>query len=142
MGGMNSSAKAEVARAVAEAIAEIPGADRTYLSAAQVRRRYGGISDMTLWRWLTDEQSGFQCPLLVIQSRRLWRQVDLDRWDTERPTWQPPKHIDKSERRFNEGNPVAERSKKRAEAAKTIKRTKKDEGQVAADGEEPELPLG
>ena len=25
--------------------------DEVYLTAAQVRRRYGTISDMTLWRW-------------------------------------------------------------------------------------------
>ena len=33
-------------------------------------------------------------------------------------------------------------AERRAKAAKAINRTKKDEGQVAADGGEPELPLG
>ena len=27
-------------------------ANATYLNAAQVRTRYGGVSDMALWRWL------------------------------------------------------------------------------------------
>ena len=30
-----------------------------YLNAAQVRTRYGGVSDMALWRWLHDEDLKF-----------------------------------------------------------------------------------
>ena len=59
MGGMSSSAKAEVARVVAEAIADVPGRTGLTLAPRRCARRYGGISDMTLWRWLTDEQLGF-----------------------------------------------------------------------------------
>jgi hypothetical protein len=42
-----------------EALSHAP-AERRYLSAAEVRRRYGNISDMTLWRWTRparDEQA-------------------------------------------------------------------------------------
>jgi len=42
-----------------------------YLNAAQVRTRYGGMSDMALWRWLQDETLGFPKPL-VINNRRFW----------------------------------------------------------------------
>jgi hypothetical protein len=37
-------------------------ADTIYLNAAQVRVRYGGMSDMALWRWLQDETLGFPRP--------------------------------------------------------------------------------
>jgi hypothetical protein len=37
----------------------------TYLNAAQVRTRYGGMSDMALWRWLHDGQLGFPKPLVI-----------------------------------------------------------------------------
>jgi predicted DNA-binding transcriptional regulator AlpA len=38
------------------------------LSAVQVKYRYGGISDMTLWRWLSGD---FPKPV-VIAGRRYW----------------------------------------------------------------------
>ncbi len=33
-----------------------------YLTASLVRKRYGGISDMTLYRWLNDEEMNFPRP--------------------------------------------------------------------------------
>ena len=42
-------------------------ADTIYLNAAQVRSRYGGMSDMALWRWLRDETLGFPKPLIIRQ---------------------------------------------------------------------------
>jgi len=36
--------------------ARMPIAPRVWLNAAQVRSRYGNISDMTLWRWIHDEK--------------------------------------------------------------------------------------
>jgi hypothetical protein len=36
-----------------------------YRKSAQVRARYGGVSDMTLWRWLHDEQLGFPQPIRI-----------------------------------------------------------------------------
>jgi len=60
-----------------------------YLSAAQVRRRYGGVSDMSIWRWLRDE--GFPQPLRI-SGRRFWLETDLAEWEqkqsgaTELPT--------------------------------------------------------
>lgn len=48
-----------------------------YLTARQVRERYGGCSDMALWRWLQDEAMQFPRPL-IINGRRLWKILDLE----------------------------------------------------------------
>lgn len=56
-----------------------------YLSSAAVRARYGGCSDMTLWRWLSDDELCFPKPLRV-QRRRLWRLAELEAWERERRT--------------------------------------------------------
>ena len=52
----------------------------TYRSAPQVRQRYGGISDMTLYRWLRDDKLSFPQPI-YIQTRRYWRQDALEAWE-------------------------------------------------------------
>jgi predicted DNA-binding transcriptional regulator AlpA len=60
----------------AEPIAPAP----IYLNASQVRRRYGGMSDMALWRWLHDEKLGFPQPLRI-NRRRFWKERDLIEWE-------------------------------------------------------------
>jgi predicted DNA-binding transcriptional regulator AlpA len=50
------------------------------LTARQVRTRYGGVSDMALWRWLRDERLAFPQPI-VINSRRYWKLSDLAQWE-------------------------------------------------------------
>ena len=55
----------------------------TYLNAAQVRTRYGGVSDMALWRWLNDEELGFPKPLRI-NRRRYWKASDLTVWERTR----------------------------------------------------------
>ena len=52
----------------------------TYLSAAQVRSRYGGISDMALWRWLQDDTLRFPQPEWI-RRRRFWREDRLAAWE-------------------------------------------------------------
>lgn len=54
--------------------------EQIYLTASQVCRRYGGISDMTLWRWLRDAGMGFPQPIYV-NRRRLWSAGKLDDFD-------------------------------------------------------------
>ena len=54
-----------------------------FLTAGQVRERFGGISDMTLWRWLHDDSLAFPKPM-VVNRRRLFREGDIDRWAAER----------------------------------------------------------
>ena len=50
------------------------------LTATQVRDRLGGISDMTLWRWLQDEGLGFPKPA-VIKRRRYFLEADIEKWE-------------------------------------------------------------
>jgi predicted DNA-binding transcriptional regulator AlpA len=49
------------------------------LSAAAVRELCGGVSDMTLWRWLADPDLAFPKPV-YIGKRRYWREADLITW--------------------------------------------------------------
>lgn len=53
------------------------------ISAIQVRKCIGNISDMTLYRWLHNERLNFPKPI-VIQNRRYWHEEDVDRWLKER----------------------------------------------------------
>jgi predicted DNA-binding transcriptional regulator AlpA len=55
-----------------------------FLTANQVRRRYGNVSDMWLYRREHDN-SNFPKPLRV-QGRRFWRIVDLRAWEESRST--------------------------------------------------------
>jgi hypothetical protein len=52
-----------------------------YLSGRQVRQRYGGCSDMWLWRRAHDD-SGFPKPLEIC-GRRFWKMTDLTAWEKE-----------------------------------------------------------
>ncbi|MCK8483948.1 AlpA family phage regulatory protein [Aliiroseovarius sp. S2029] len=49
------------------------------ISAAAVRDLCGGISDMTLWRWLNDPELDFPKPV-YIGKRRYWREADMGEW--------------------------------------------------------------
>jgi predicted DNA-binding transcriptional regulator AlpA len=54
-----------------------------YLTAAQVRARYGGMSDMGLWRWLHNGELGFPKPFRI-NRRRFWKASELTAWDSTR----------------------------------------------------------
>ena len=56
-----------------------------FLDARAVRRRYGGRSEMALWRWIKDPDLGFPAPI-YIQQYRYWRLADLLAWERSRPT--------------------------------------------------------
>jgi predicted DNA-binding transcriptional regulator AlpA len=47
------------------------------LPAKEIRAMFGGVSDMTLWRWLQDESLGFPQPT-VIRSRRYWDADEIE----------------------------------------------------------------
>jgi predicted DNA-binding transcriptional regulator AlpA len=49
------------------------------ISATAVRDLCGGISDMTLWRWLNDPELAFPRPI-HISKRRYWREAELAEW--------------------------------------------------------------
>lgn len=55
--------------------------DSYYLRAAEVRQRYGGVSDMWIWRNLNDTHSTFPKPR-YFGRRRFWLLSDLIEWET------------------------------------------------------------
>lgn len=52
-----------------------------FLPARKVLDRYG-ISDMTLWRWLRDENMGFPQPT-YLGRYRYWRIAEIEAWEAE-----------------------------------------------------------
>ena len=55
----------------------------TRLTGPQICARFGDISDMTLWRWLQNDELAFPKPL-VINRRRYWRLADIEAWERTR----------------------------------------------------------
>jgi len=49
------------------------------IQAAPVRQMCGGISDMTLWRWLDNPELDFPRPI-YIGRRRFWREAEIIAW--------------------------------------------------------------
>lgn len=49
------------------------------ISANAVREICGGISDMSLWRWLNNPELNFPAPI-YIGPRRYWREADISAW--------------------------------------------------------------
>ncbi|MGX0877046.1 putative DNA-binding transcriptional regulator AlpA [Roseovarius sp. MBR-154] len=49
------------------------------LTAAAVRDALGGVSDMTLWRWLNDPALNFPKPIYIAR-RRYWKEADVSQW--------------------------------------------------------------
>jgi predicted DNA-binding transcriptional regulator AlpA len=56
----------------------------TYLPASAVRVRYGGISDVTIWRWVRDPRVNFPAPIKANGRHRLWKLADLEAWEASR----------------------------------------------------------
>lgn len=51
--------------------------DNQLMTSAQVRRVFGGISDMALWRWLHREEMQFPQPI-YIGKRRYWNADEIE----------------------------------------------------------------
>ena len=49
------------------------------LTAAAVRDALGGVSDMTLWRWLNDPALNFPKPIYIAR-RRYWKEAEVSEW--------------------------------------------------------------
>lgn len=49
------------------------------INAAQVCELCGGVSDMSLHRWLNNPELAFPKPI-YISRRRYWREVDVIEW--------------------------------------------------------------
>ena len=55
-----------------------------YLNAAMVRALLGGVSDMTIWRYLNDPTLNFPKPI-YIRRRRLWNEAEVVAWLQSQP---------------------------------------------------------
>ena len=53
------------------------------IKAATVRELCGGVSDMSLWRWLNDPALNFPKPVRI-QSKRYWRENEIAAWLQQR----------------------------------------------------------
>jgi predicted DNA-binding transcriptional regulator AlpA len=58
--------------------------DEILLTAQQVCKRLGGISQMTLWRWLGSDAVRFPQPTMRVNKRRYWSAGSIRRWLAER----------------------------------------------------------
>ena len=54
-----------------------------HITASAVRELCGEISDMTLWRWLHDEDMDFPSPI-YIGRRRYWKESEIVSWLEDR----------------------------------------------------------
>jgi predicted DNA-binding transcriptional regulator AlpA len=53
--------------------------DNRHIPSSPVREICGGVSDMTLWRWLHDPTLAFPKPI-YIGRRRYWREAEIFAW--------------------------------------------------------------
>jgi predicted DNA-binding transcriptional regulator AlpA len=67
--------------------------DDRFLTAAQVKARYGAVSDMWLYRRHYDD-SDFPKPM-IIEKRRFWRLSDLTAWERKRAAGPPQQAVRK-----------------------------------------------
>lgn len=61
-----------------------PKGQNRLVSAADLRVMFGDVSDMTIWRWLKEEDLKFPKPIYV-QRRRFWREAELLEWIARQP---------------------------------------------------------
>lgn len=59
--------------------AHLPSNPNKRIKASEVRELCGGISDMSLWRWLNEPALSFPRPI-YIGRRRYWREADILEW--------------------------------------------------------------
>ena len=52
---------------------------RRCINAAGVRELCGGVSDMSIWRWLNDPALRFPKPIYIAR-RRYWREAEIVAW--------------------------------------------------------------
>ena len=49
------------------------------ISAHAVRDLCGGVSDMSIWRWLNNPAMSFPKPVYIAK-RRYWREIEIAAW--------------------------------------------------------------
>ena len=69
----------------------------TLLTSAQVRTMFGGMSDMTLWRWLSLPEMAFPKPI-YIGRRRYWREAEIAAWQAAQAQAKAPEAVAELER--------------------------------------------
>ncbi|GAB1379915.1 helix-turn-helix transcriptional regulator [Pararhodobacter aggregans] len=57
----------------------VPVVSGRIIKAQDLRDLCGGISDMTLWRWLNDQSLDFPRPI-YLGRRRYWRETEVLAW--------------------------------------------------------------
>lgn len=58
-----------------------PPQEDAYIPARTTRTLCGGVSDMTLWRWLNSSKLDFPEPIRI-NGRRYWRRSEVNAWLT------------------------------------------------------------
>lgn len=61
------------------------------IPSSTVRELCGGVSDMSLWRWMNDPEKKFPRPI-YINRRRYWREVEIIAWLEAQTDKKEPKH--------------------------------------------------
>jgi predicted DNA-binding transcriptional regulator AlpA len=51
-----------------------------FLPTRKVKKRYGDVSDMWIWRRLNEEESKFPQPVRI-NGRRFWKLADLEEYE-------------------------------------------------------------
>ena len=57
--------------------------NKHYITRKALRARYGGISEMTLWRWEHDEKLGLP-KALEINGRKYYALSEVEAWERQR----------------------------------------------------------
>jgi predicted DNA-binding transcriptional regulator AlpA len=57
--------------------------DKQYIIRRKLRARFGGISDMTLWRWENDEKLAFPTAI-EINGRKYYDLAEIEAWERTR----------------------------------------------------------
>jgi hypothetical protein len=63
---------------------KIEPVEDVFLTSADIRRRYGNVSDMWIHRRLTDG-SGFPAPMVGPDRRRRWKLSECLNWERKQP---------------------------------------------------------
>jgi predicted DNA-binding transcriptional regulator AlpA len=64
------------------------------VSATELRKTFGGVSTMTIWRWLRMPNDPLPPPAALIAGRRFWRQSEINDWIARRsPPGCPPARL-------------------------------------------------
>ena len=54
--------------------------DERLVSATELRKTFGGVSHMSLWRWLRLPDDPLPPPAAIISRRRFWRASEIETW--------------------------------------------------------------